>query len=134
MPGNWSRGETNLVLQQQVEALAEQLDAASEQVEHCKAQTEQAVGMVERLAETLQKQAMDSYNMEQAFIRSESKMIGLQASSVSVLEGRLRVFAREPRERRKPLRPRPDEVKSELDGAVVESMEACARPKGFGPV
>ncbi|CAJ1400133.1 unnamed protein product [Effrenium voratum] len=96
------------VLQQQVEALAEQLDAASEQVEHCKAQTEQAVGMVERLAETLQKQAMDSYNMEQAFIRSESKMIGLQASSVSVLEGRLRVF-----------------VKSELDGAVVESMEDC---------
>ncbi|CAE7028291.1 unnamed protein product [Symbiodinium natans] len=94
------------VLQQQVRAMSERVDGSMEQVEWCKEQTEQAVGMVARLAETLQKQAMDSYNMEQALVKSESKLIGLQASSVSVLEGRLRAF-----------------VKAELESAVLTAMQ-----------
>ncbi|CAE7041264.1 unnamed protein product [Symbiodinium sp. CCMP2592] len=86
--------------------MSQRVDGSLEQVECCKEQTEQAVGMVARLAETLQKQAMDSYNMEQALVKSESKLIGLQASSVSVLEGRLRAF-----------------VKAELESAVLTAMQ-----------
>jgi len=88
--------------------LEEQVMALTEQVELSKHQTEQAASMVERLAESMEKQALDASNLEQAFVRSESKMIGLQASSVSVLEGRLRVF-----------------VKTELDHAVLGAMEDC---------
>eukprot|EP00438_Fugacium_kawagutii_P028095 Skav211008 [mRNA] locus=scaffold1610:388726:395296:+ [translate_table: standard] len=89
--------------------LQQQVLTLTDQVELSKNQTEQVAAMVERLAETLQKQALDASNMEQAFVRSESKMIGLQASSVSVLEGRLRVF-----------------VKTELDHAVLAAMEDCS--------
>lgn len=89
-------------------ALQQQMLSLTEQVDLSKTQTEQVASMVERLAETMQKQALDASNMEQAFVRSESKIIGLQASSVSVLEGRLRVF-----------------VKTELDHTVLAAMEDC---------
>eukprot|EP00931_Biecheleriopsis_adriatica_P041718 TRINITY_DN23811_c0_g1_i2.p1 TRINITY_DN23811_c0_g1~~TRINITY_DN23811_c0_g1_i2.p1 ORF type:complete len:618 (+),score=157.18 TRINITY_DN23811_c0_g1_i2:168-2021(+) len=93
----FSQGELKRQVAQltaEVLSLQKKLDYTYEEVERCDVQSAQTVTMVERLSGTLHKQAVDNVNLEQAFLKCESKIIGLEASTVSVLEARLRAFVK----------------------------------------